>query len=96
VREVRPGPEADSDDALADYVRRTVFGSYHQVGTCRMGVDAGAVVDARLRVRGVPGLRVADASVFPTMPASNTNAAAILVGERAAEWILDDERRNAP
>lgn len=96
VREVRPGPEADSDDALADYVRRTVFGSYHQVGTCRMGVDAGAVVDARLRVHGVPGLRVADASVFPTMPASNTNAAAILVGERSAEWILDDERRNAP
>ncbi len=96
VREVRPDPEADSDEALADYVRRTVFGSYHQVGTCRMGADAGAVVDARLRVHGVPGLRVADASVFPTLPASNTNAAAILAGERAAQWILDDERSNAP
>lgn len=95
VREVRPGPACDSDAALADYVRRTIFGSYHQIGTCRMGSDAGAVVDARLRVHGVAGLRVADASVFPELPASNTNAAAILAGERAAEWILDDERSRA-
>jgi choline dehydrogenase len=95
VREVRPGPECDSDAALADYVRRTIFGSYHQIGTCRMGTDAGAVVDARLRVHGVPGLRVADASVFPALPASNTNAAAILAGERAAEGSLDDERSRA-
>jgi choline dehydrogenase len=92
VREVRPGPEAESDDALVDYLRRTIFGSYHQVGTCRMGVDADAVVDPRLRVHGVPGLRVADASVFPSIPASNTNAAAILAGEKCAEWMLADAR----
>jgi choline dehydrogenase len=92
VREVRPGPEAESDDALVDYLRRTIFGSYHQVGTCRMGVDADAVVDPRLRVHGVSGLRVADASVFPSIPASNTNAAAILAGEKCAEWMLADAR----
>jgi choline dehydrogenase len=57
-----------------------------------MGVDADAVVDPRLRVHGVPGLRVADASVFPSIPASNTNAAAILAGEKCAEWMLADAR----
>jgi choline dehydrogenase len=92
VREVRPGPEVESDGALVDYLRRTIFGSYHQVGTCRMGVDADAVVDPQLRVRGVPGLRVADASVLPCIPASNTNAAAILAGEKAAEFMLADAR----
>ncbi len=92
VREVRPGREVDSDDALSDHVRHTIFGSYHQVGTCRMGTDAEAVVDPRLRVHGVAGLRVADASILPSIPASNTNAAAILAGERAAEWMLADSR----
>lgn len=92
VREVRPGPEAVGDDELVDYLRRTIFGSYHQVGTCRMGADGDAVVDPRLRVHGVPGLRIADASVFPSIPASNTNAAAIMVGEKCAEWLLADAR----
>ncbi|MBL8381945.1 MAG: GMC family oxidoreductase N-terminal domain-containing protein [Burkholderiales bacterium] len=88
VRELRPGADAVSAGDLEAYIRSTIFGSYHPVGTCRMGGDAGAVVDARLRVHGVPGLRVADASVFPTIPASNTNAAAILTGEKAADFIL--------
>ncbi len=92
VREVRPGPGVESDAELTDYVRSTIFGSYHQVGTCKMGIDADAVVDPQLRVRGVAGLRVADASVLPTMPASNTNAAAILAGEKAAEFMLSDHR----
>ncbi len=92
VREVRPGPGVESDAELTDYVRSTIFGSYHQVGTCKMGIDADAVVDPQLRVRGVAGLRVADASVLPTMPASNTNAAAILAGEKAAEFMLGDHR----
>ncbi|MDH4188641.1 MAG: GMC family oxidoreductase N-terminal domain-containing protein [Betaproteobacteria bacterium] len=92
VREVRPGPGSASDTELADYLRSTIFGSYHQVGTCRMGADADAVVDPRLRVRGVAGLRVADASVLPSIPASNTNAAAVLVGEKAAELMLADAR----
>ncbi len=88
VRETRPGPGADSDPALIDYLRSTLFSSYHPVGTCRMGSDRLAVVDDRLRVHGVPGLRIADASVAPTMPASNTNAFAILAGERCADFIL--------
>lgn len=88
VRELRPGPALESDAALEDYIRGTIFGSYHQVGTCRMGRDPQAVVDPHLRVHGVPGLRVADASVMPTIPASNTNAASILAGEKAAEFIL--------
>ena len=92
VREVRPGPQADSDEALTHYLRSTLFSSYHPVGTCRMGSDAMAVVDAQLRVHGVPGLRVADASIAPTMPASNTNAFAIVVGEKCAD-LLKAERR---
>jgi choline dehydrogenase len=88
VRELRPGPASESDADLEDYIRSTIFGSYHQVGTCRMGRDPQAVVDPQLRVHGVPGLRVADASIMPTIPASNTNAASILAGEKAAEFIL--------
>ena len=90
VRELRPGPALESDADLEDYIRSTIFGSYHQVGTCRMGRDAQAVVDPQLRVHGVSGLRVADASIMPTIPASNTNAASILAGEKAAEFILAD------
>ena len=88
VRELRPGPQAESDAALVDYIRATIFSSAHQVGTCRMGADAQSVVDPQLRVRGVAGLRVADASILPTIPASYTNAASIVVGETAAELIL--------
>jgi choline dehydrogenase len=63
--------------------------SYHPVGSCRMGVDEASVVDPLLRVRGLDGLRVADASIFPTMPSANTNAPAMMVGERAARFMLD-------
>jgi choline dehydrogenase len=92
VREIRPGPGADTDEALFDFVTSTAQTSYHPIGTCRMGGDADSVVDARLRVRGVEGLRVADASVMPTMPSSNTNAPAIVVGEKAARMIVEDAR----
>jgi choline dehydrogenase len=88
VRELRPGKDMSSDEAIAEYLVKTIFSSYHPVGTCKMGTDAMAVVDAELRVHGVPGLRVADASVMPTIPASNTNAAAITIGEKAADLIL--------
>ncbi|MSQ71505.1 MAG: FAD-binding protein [Betaproteobacteria bacterium] len=88
VRESRPGASIESDEAIADYIRQSIFSSYHPAGTCRMGNDAMAVVDASLRVRGVAGLRVADASVFPTLPASNINAAAILAGEKTADALL--------
>ncbi|MGG5823858.1 GMC family oxidoreductase [Falsiroseomonas sp. HW251] len=88
VEETRPGPASDSDEALLAHARRIGQTSYHPVGTCRMGTDAAAVTDPLLRVRGVSNLRVADASVFPLMPSPNTNAPAIMVGERAADFIL--------
>lgn len=92
VRELRPGPDVISDETLAAYLRQNIFSSYHPVGTCRMGHDARAVVDSQLRVHGLLGLRVADASVMPTLPASNINAAAIMAGEKAADMILQAAR----
>src|SRR5688572_23847871 len=89
VRETRPGPEAADDDALLDHVRKTGQTSYHPIGTCRMGNDAQAVVDATLRVHGVEGLRVCDASIMPTMVASNTNAPSIMIGEKASDLVLE-------
>jgi choline dehydrogenase len=80
-------PADDSDDALREHVARTTFAVYHPCGTCRMGEDAGAVVDTELRVNGLQGLRVVDASVMPTVPRGNTNAPTIAVAERAADLI---------
>ncbi|MGZ5168984.1 MAG: GMC family oxidoreductase [Burkholderiales bacterium] len=88
VRETRPGPAAADDDALLDHVRKTGQTSYHPIGTCRMGNDAQAVVDASLRVHGVEGLRVCDASIMPTMVGSNTNAPSIMIGEKASDLVL--------
>jgi choline dehydrogenase len=88
VEEKRPGPALEDDEALLAYARANGQTSYHPVGTCRMGNDSLAVVDADCRVRGVDGLRVADASIMPFIVSSNTNAPAIAIGERAAEIIL--------
>lgn len=82
--ELAPGPDCASDDALLDYARRTGGSVYHPVGTCAMG----AVVDERLRVKGVGRLRVADASVMPRIPSGNTNAPTAMIAERAADWVL--------
>ena len=87
VREIKPGPDAASDEELLDYVRGIGQTSYHPVGSCRMGSDAASVVDSHLCVRGVDGLRVADASIIPSMCSSNTNAPAIMIGERVAAFI---------
>lgn len=93
VEETLPGSAVESDEALLRYIRANGQTSYHPVGTCRMGTDAGAVVDPECRVHGVEGLRVADASVMPFLVSSNTNAPSIAVGERAAQIILS--RANA-
>jgi choline dehydrogenase len=87
ARELYPGPSITTAAELRDYVRRTAISYHHQVGTCRMGVDEGAVVDPRLRVHGIAGLRVADASVMPAVTTGNTNAASIMIGERVAAFI---------
>lgn len=87
-REVAPGPDATTRDDVRAFARRSVGTYHHQAGTCRMGVDDLAVVDPQLRVRGVDGLRVVDASVMPVVPSCNTNAPAIMVGEKAAGLIL--------
>src|SRR5919197_3061239 len=86
-REDFPGADVQSDDDIEADARRRVELLYHPVGTCRMGSDDGAVVDPQLRVRGVDGLRVADASIMPVIPGGNTNAPTIMVDERAADLI---------
>jgi choline dehydrogenase len=87
--EIAPGPAATSDEAIDAHVRRTVKTDYHPVGTCRMGSDddPGAVVDARLRVRGIDGLRVVDASVMPKIVTANTNAPTMALADRAVSLM---------
>jgi choline dehydrogenase-like flavoprotein len=85
-----PGPSVVTPDALRAYVRETAITYHHQVGTCKMGTDAAAVVDPRLRVHGIEGLRIADASIMPMVTTGNTNAPSIMIGERAAEFLLAD------
>ena len=89
VRETRPGTERSTESDLLDYVRHSTQTSWHVAGTCRMGADEASVVDEKLRVRGVSGLRIIDSSIFPTLPSSNTNAAAIMTGEKGADLVLE-------
>ncbi|MDS4043001.1 MAG: choline dehydrogenase [Candidatus Competibacter sp.] len=86
--ELFPGAAVQGDDELRDFIRRRAETIYHPVGTCKMGHDAMAVVDDRLRVHGLIGLRVADASIMPTLIGGNTNAPAIVIGEKASDLIL--------
>jgi len=86
-REVCPGPAVQTEDELRDYIRRAAVTYHHMAGTCKMGVDAMAVVDSELRVYGVQGLRVADASIMPLVVSGNTNAPSIMIGEKAADMI---------
>ena len=86
--EIAPGVNVESDDELLDWVRMNAETTYHPVGTCKMGSDPTAVVDDQLRVHGMAGLRVADASIMPTLTSGNTNAPSIMIGEKASRMIL--------
>ncbi|MDO9395091.1 MAG: GMC family oxidoreductase N-terminal domain-containing protein [Herbiconiux sp.] len=88
AREIYPGPEVETDEQLRDYVRRTAITYHHQVGTCRMGDDALAVVDSSLFVHGLSGLMIADASIMPQITTGNTNAPTVMIAEKAAEFLL--------
>lgn len=92
LREVKPGPPAASDADLLEFCRNDGATIFHPTGTCRMGVDALAVLDPRLRVRGVQGLRVVDCSAMPTLVSGNTNAPAVMLAEKAADLVLEDAR----
>jgi choline dehydrogenase len=93
AQEQRPGPETDSVEALLDYARATGQTAWHTVGSCRMGSPGDSVVDSQLRVHGIAGLRVADISVMPTIASSNTNAPAMMIGEKASDLLLADAKR---
>ena len=93
-REVKPGPDVTTDEAMAEDIRARSGSVFHPCGTCGMGPDpATSVVDSRLRVHGVAGLRVVDASIFPLIPSGNINAPSIMVGERGSDFILEDMKR---
>ena len=88
-REIKPGNSVSSDGQIADFIRENAETIYHPVGTCRMGADPDSVVDPELKVRGIEGLRVVDASIMPTMLSANLNAGAMMIGEKGADMILD-------
>jgi choline dehydrogenase len=91
-REVKPGPALKADDEILEYCRNNGATIFHPSGTCKMGSDRDAVVDARLRVRGVAGLRVVDCSVMPTLVSGNTNGPVVMMAEKAVDMIREDAR----
>jgi choline dehydrogenase len=95
--ELSPGPDVVSDDDLETFIRANVATTYHPAGTCKMGPqkDPMAVVDSRLRVHGITGLRVADASIMPNIIGGNTSAPSMMIGERASEFIAQAYGRTA-
>jgi choline dehydrogenase len=96
AEERAPGDKVVTDADLLAYARNTGTTVYHPTSTCRMGPDSGAVVDERLRVRGFERLRVIDASIMPTLVSGNTNAAAVMIGEKGSDMVLEDAAASAP
>jgi choline dehydrogenase-like flavoprotein len=90
AEEVIPGEACQTDEQLIEEIRERGVSNLHPVGTCRMGREVDAVVDPRLRVHGIEGLRVADASIMPQVPGGNTNAPSIMIGEKCAAMMLED------
>jgi choline dehydrogenase len=86
--EIAPGAHIQTDNDLLEWVRNNAETTYHPVGTCKMGIDPMAVVDPELRVHGIDGLRIADASIMPTLTSGNTNAPCIMIGEKCAAMVL--------
>ena len=86
--EIAPGAHLRTDDEILEWVRKNAETTYHPVGTCKMGNDPMAVVDSELRVHGIRGLRVADASIMPTLTSGNTNAPCIMIGEKCSQMVL--------
>ncbi|MCW8327682.1 choline dehydrogenase [Photobacterium sp. SDRW27] len=93
--EVYPGKDVQSDEALKAFIRRKAESIYHPVGTCKMGIDDMAVVDPQLKVRGITGVRVVDASIMPTLIGGNTNAPTIMIAEKASDMILDEQLKKS-
>ncbi|MCX7310425.1 MAG: GMC oxidoreductase [Alphaproteobacteria bacterium] len=92
IAETVPGLAIQDDDALINFARMNSSSVFHPVGTCKMGIDPLAVVDPRLRVHGVDGLRVVDASIMPRITTGNTNAPTVMIGEKGAAMIREDAR----
>jgi choline dehydrogenase len=95
LTEVAPGPARQTDEEIIEWVKQVGETTYHPVGTCKMGNDPMAVVDAELRVHGIAGLRVADASIMPVLTSGNTNVPSIMIGEKAADMVLNDAKAMA-